>query len=93
MGNPMGTRDPMGTGLGTKLNPSWVMGFLAGKFYVHGHGFGLTKPSGFVPIAISQVHQELLAAKGQNRGLIKRFRGLSKFWIYFMGITWTTLWE
>jgi len=31
------------------------------------------------------VHRELLAAKG----LIKRFRGLSKFWLYFMGVTWT----
>jgi hypothetical protein len=27
MGNPMVTRDPMGTGLGTKLNPSRIMGF------------------------------------------------------------------
>jgi len=53
MGNPMSTHDPMGTGLGTKLNPSWVMGFLAGKFYIHGHEFGLTKPSGFIPVAIS----------------------------------------
>jgi hypothetical protein len=28
------------------------MGFLAGKIYVHGHEFGLTKPSGFILVAI-----------------------------------------
>jgi hypothetical protein len=53
MSNPIGTHDPIVMGLGTKLNPSWVMSFLAGKFYVHRHGFGLTKPSGFIPVAIS----------------------------------------
>lgn len=53
MGNSMGTRDPMSMGLGTKLNPSCVMGFLADKFYVHGHGFALIKRSGFIPVAIS----------------------------------------
>jgi hypothetical protein len=39
-------------GLGTKLNPSWVVGFLVGMFYVRRYGFGFTKPSGFVPVAI-----------------------------------------
>jgi hypothetical protein len=53
MGNPMGTCDAMGMDLDTKLHPSWVMCFLASKFYIHGHGFGLTKSSGFIPVAIS----------------------------------------
>jgi hypothetical protein len=29
------------------------MGFLTGSFSIHGYGFGLAKPSGFVPIAIA----------------------------------------
>jgi hypothetical protein len=53
MGNLMSTHDSMGIDLGTKLNSSWVMSFLAGKFYVHGYEFGLIKPSGFIPVAIS----------------------------------------
>ena len=28
------------------------MGFLADTFYINGRGFGMTKPSGFVPVAI-----------------------------------------
>jgi hypothetical protein len=42
----------MGMGLGQILNPSRVMGFLTGKTCTRGHGFGLAKPSGFVPVAI-----------------------------------------
>jgi hypothetical protein len=37
--------------LGTKLNPSRVIGFLIGKFCIHEHGFGMAKLSGFVPVA------------------------------------------
>jgi hypothetical protein len=43
----------MAMGLGRKLNPSCVMGFLMGGFCICDHGFGMAKPSGFVPIAIS----------------------------------------
>jgi hypothetical protein len=45
----------MGMGLGTKLNQSQVMGFLMGGFCMRGHGFGMGKPSGFVPVAISNM--------------------------------------
>lgn len=41
MGDPWVPMIRMGLDLGTKLNPSWVMGFLAGRFYVHRHGPGL----------------------------------------------------
>jgi hypothetical protein len=49
-GSPV-TRE--GMGLGKSLDPSRVVGFLAGKLYSHGHGFGMAKPSGFAPVAIS----------------------------------------
>lgn len=42
----------MGTGLGTKLNPSQVMGFLVGGFCICRHGFEMEKPRGFVPVVI-----------------------------------------
>jgi len=59
--NPLNTRDPMGMGLGTKSNPWRVMGFLVGIFYINGHGFGMAKPSGFVPVAIftSSVQEQM----------------------------------
>jgi hypothetical protein len=40
----------MGTGLGKISNPSWVLVFF------EGYEFGIAKPSGFVPIAISTPH-------------------------------------
>jgi hypothetical protein len=41
-----------GMGLGKNLDPSRVVGFLTGEIFSHGHGFGMAKPSGFVPVAI-----------------------------------------
>jgi len=43
---------PTNPGLGTKLNPWQVIGFLMGLYFIRGHGFGQAKPSGFRPIAI-----------------------------------------
>jgi hypothetical protein len=52
----------IGMGLGTKSNPSQVMGFLIGGFYIRGHEFGMTKPNGFVPVAISTIYTRHLGA-------------------------------
>jgi YD repeat-containing protein len=40
-------------GLGKISNPSWVRVFLMGVNIFHGYGFGIAKPGGFVPVAIS----------------------------------------
>lgn len=40
-------------GLGQILNLSWVMSFLTDGLYVRGHRFGMERPNGFVPVAIS----------------------------------------
>jgi hypothetical protein len=45
----------VGIGLGTKINLWWVMNFLAQRFYIRGHEFGLAKPNGFVPVAIFSI--------------------------------------
>jgi len=50
-GNPWVPVNPTGTGLGKKLNPWRVMGFLTGGFCIRGHGFGQSKPNGFVLVA------------------------------------------
>jgi hypothetical protein len=51
-GDPLAPANPTGMGLGQILNPSWVMGLLTSIVYIRGHGFGMAKPSGFVPVAI-----------------------------------------
>ena len=51
-GDPWVPANPMGTGLGTKLNPWWVVGFLTGLYCIRGHEFGQAKPSGFRPVSI-----------------------------------------
>jgi hypothetical protein len=53
MGNPLGTRNPHGYGLGQSFIPVMGMGFLAGVFFLCGYGFGQVIPSEFLPIAIS----------------------------------------
>jgi hypothetical protein len=56
-GDPFVPANPMGMGLGQNLIPSWVVGFLTGKTCTRGHGFGLAKPSEFVPVAIPSQQQ------------------------------------
>jgi hypothetical protein len=51
---PVGTGNPIGMGLSTKLNPSWVLGFLMSGSCIHMHGFEMAKPNGFVRVAISR---------------------------------------
>jgi hypothetical protein len=50
-GNPWVPANPMGTGLGKISNLG--TGFLMGVNIFHGYGFGIAKPGGFVPVAIS----------------------------------------
>jgi hypothetical protein len=45
LGHPWVPINPMGMGLGTKWNPSEVMGFLMGGFCIREHRFGMAKPS------------------------------------------------
>ena len=52
MGDPWVPMIRMGMDLGIKLNLSWVIGFLTGRFYFCGYEFGMAKSSGFVPVAI-----------------------------------------
>jgi hypothetical protein len=51
-GDPLMLANPLGMGLGQILDPSRVVGLFAGIIYIRGHGSGMTKPSGFEPIAI-----------------------------------------
>jgi hypothetical protein len=51
-GDPLIPANPLGMGLGQILDPSRVMGLIAGIIYIRGQGFGMAKPSGFEPIAI-----------------------------------------
>jgi hypothetical protein len=51
-GDPLMPANPLGMGSGQILDPSRVVGLFAGIIYIHGHGFGMAKPSGFEPIAI-----------------------------------------
>ena len=60
----LGTDDPSGHESGLKIRP--LMDFLTSTFYVHGHGFGLAKANGFVPIAISTM-EPLHAILGKSR--------------------------
>jgi hypothetical protein len=57
MGNPLGTRNPHGYGVGQNLTPVMGMSFLAGVFFLRGYEFGQVIPSGFLPIAISMCGQ------------------------------------
>jgi hypothetical protein len=54
MGNPLGTRNPHGYGLGQNFIPVMGMDFLAGVFFLRGYEFGQVIPNGFLPIAISK---------------------------------------
>ena len=49
----MGTRKPDGYGFGQNFKPVMGTGFLMGVNIFHGYGFGIAKPGGFVPVAIS----------------------------------------
>ena len=55
-GNPRVPVTRAGTGMGTNMYPSAGMGFLAGVFFLRGHGYGLVVPSGYVPVAIWICH-------------------------------------
>jgi hypothetical protein len=49
----VGTRKPDGYGFGQNFKPVMGTGFLVGVNIFHGYGFGIAKPNGFVPVAIS----------------------------------------
>ena len=49
----MGTRKPDGYGFGQNFKPVIGTGFLMGVNIFHGYGFGIAKPGGFIPVAIS----------------------------------------
>jgi hypothetical protein len=48
-----GTRKPDGYGFGQNFKPVMGTGFLMGVNIFHGYGFGIAKPGGFIPVAIS----------------------------------------
>jgi hypothetical protein len=61
----VGTRKPDGYGFGQNFKPVMGTSFLMGVNIFHGYGFGIAKPDGFIPVAISRcatgqcpVHQE-----------------------------------
>jgi hypothetical protein len=49
----VGTRKPDGYGFRQNFKPVMGTGFLMGVNIFHGYGFGIAKPGGFVPVAIS----------------------------------------
>jgi hypothetical protein len=49
----VGTRKPDGYGFGQNFKPVMGTGFLMGVNIFHGYEFGIPKPDGFVPVAIS----------------------------------------
>jgi hypothetical protein len=49
----VGTRKPDGYGFGQNFKPIMGTGFLMGVNIFHGYRFGIAKPDGFVPVAIS----------------------------------------
>jgi hypothetical protein len=49
----VGTRKPDGYGFGQNFKPVMGTGFLMGVNIFHGYEFGIAKPGGFVPVAIS----------------------------------------
>jgi hypothetical protein len=49
----MGTRKPDGYGFGQNFKPVMGTGSLMGVNIFHGYEFGIAKPDGFVPVAIS----------------------------------------
>jgi hypothetical protein len=49
----VGTRKPDGYGFGQNFKPVMGTGFLMGVNIFHGYKFGIAKPDGFVPVAIS----------------------------------------
>jgi hypothetical protein len=49
----VGTRKPDGYGFGQNFKPVMATGFLMGVNIFHGYEFGIAKPDGFVPVAIS----------------------------------------
>jgi hypothetical protein len=50
----VGTRKPDGYGFGQNFKPVMGMSFLMGVNIFHGYEFGIAKPGGFVPVAISR---------------------------------------
>jgi len=55
------------------------MDFLVGIFYINGYGFGMAKPSGFIPVAIT-------VGGKQAARLELRVGGLRKS--YWAGLQW-----
>jgi hypothetical protein len=54
----VGMGNPRGYGFGQNFITVMGMGFLAGVFFLRGHGFGQVIPSGFLPIAISSATRQ-----------------------------------
>jgi hypothetical protein len=50
----VGTRKPDGYGFGQNFKPVMGTGFLMDVNIFHGYGFGIAKPGGFIPVAISR---------------------------------------
>jgi hypothetical protein len=63
----MGTRKPDGYGFGQNFKPVMGTGFLMGVNIFHGYGFGIAKPGGFVPVAISTYWHFIKHSDGSTR--------------------------
>ena len=50
MENPLGTRNPHGYGFGQNFIPVMGMSFLAGVFFLRGHGFVMMKYQNHNPL-------------------------------------------
>jgi hypothetical protein len=59
----VGTRKPDGYGFGQNFKPDMGTGFLMGVNIFHGYGFGIAKPDGFVPVAISMLDADVRLRK------------------------------
>jgi hypothetical protein len=62
----VGTRKPDGYGFGQNFKPVMGTGFLMGVNIFHGYGFGIAKPGGFVPVAISNSEVQLVETAEQE---------------------------
>jgi hypothetical protein len=70
----VGTRKPDGYGFGQNFKPVMGMGFLMGVNIFHEYGFGIAKPDGFIPVAISNLDAPDRPSRRGTRGLITTVR-------------------
>jgi hypothetical protein len=61
----VGTRKPDEYGFGPNFKPVMGTGFLMGVNIFHGYEFGISKPGGFVPVAISSADGAATALLGE----------------------------